>query len=279
MATIQIKRRTSAGTGPLTGAGTVKAGEPLIDLKGGNLYVAKADKTNNLTASDYLEFISKNNLVAYINGKIGDLDLGTAAKFNVGETSGKIPVIDSDGKLKSSIIPQIAITDTFVCNSQSAMTSLSSAQIGDICVRTDLNKTFILKTSPASTASNWQELLTPTDKVTSVNGKTGAVNLSSADVGAVSTSTFNSHKADNTHLTAAQRNILKNVFISDVTGNISSVGTRDTESEVVNESITDGLLMHYEVTSQYDMHLKKFFLGINKSKVLTPTSVIDGGTF
>ena len=105
MATIQIKRRTSAGTGPLTGTGTIKAGEPLIDLKGGNLYVAKADKTNNLTAADYLEFISKNNLVSYINGKLGDLNLGDAAKFNVGETAGKIPVINSDGKLKASVIP------------------------------------------------------------------------------------------------------------------------------------------------------------------------------
>ena len=159
------------------------------------------------------------------------------------------------------------------------MTSLSSAQIGDICVRTDLNKTFILKSSPYSTAANWQELLTPTDKVTSVNGKTGAVNITLSELGGVSTGTLNAHKSDGTHLTTAQKNILKNVFISDVTGNISSVGVRDTETAIQNECITDGLLMHYEVTSQYDMHLKKFFLGINKSKVLTPSSVIDGGTF
>ena len=41
-----------------------------------------------------------------------------------------------------------------------------------------LSKTFILKGEPYSTLANWQELKTPTDKVTSVNGKTGAVNIS-----------------------------------------------------------------------------------------------------
>ena len=35
MATIQIKRRTTAGTGPLVGTtGTIKAGEPLVDFSG-----------------------------------------------------------------------------------------------------------------------------------------------------------------------------------------------------------------------------------------------------
>ena len=39
MAVIQIKRRTSSGTGPLIGnSGSIKAGEPLVDLNGGNLY-------------------------------------------------------------------------------------------------------------------------------------------------------------------------------------------------------------------------------------------------
>mgnify|MGYP003591997829 FL=1 len=60
MATIQIKRKTSSGTGPLVGTGTIKAGEPLIDLNGGNLYVSKADKTGTssapIAASDYIEF-------------------------------------------------------------------------------------------------------------------------------------------------------------------------------------------------------------------------------
>ena len=60
MAVIQIKRRTSAGTGPIVGtAGTIKAGEPLIDLNGTNLYISKADKTGfkckSINSNDYIK--------------------------------------------------------------------------------------------------------------------------------------------------------------------------------------------------------------------------------
>jgi hypothetical protein len=49
MATIQIKRRTTAGTGPLIGSvGTIKAGEPQVDFNGEHLYIAKADKVGSV---------------------------------------------------------------------------------------------------------------------------------------------------------------------------------------------------------------------------------------
>lgn len=91
---------------------------------------------------------------------------------NVGTGSGNIPSLDSNGKLPTSVLPSLAITDTFVVNSQSAMLALS-AQVGDVCVRTDLNKNYILKTDGASTLANWQELLTPATGVTSVRVQTG----------------------------------------------------------------------------------------------------------
>ena len=83
MATIQLRRKTTSGSGPLTGtSGTIKQGEPLIDLNGGNLYIAKANKTgsssNPLSASDYLEFVSSGNLTGVLNSKIDELKLGSA---------------------------------------------------------------------------------------------------------------------------------------------------------------------------------------------------------
>lgn len=108
--------------------------------------------------------------------------LGTAAEKNVGTASGNVPVLDADGKLAASVIPSVAITDTFVVASQAAMLALT-AQAGDIAIRSDLSKTFILQTEPASTLENWKELATPTDVVTSVAGKTGAVTLTKSDVG------------------------------------------------------------------------------------------------
>lgn len=86
------------------------------------------------------------------------------------------------GKIPSNQLPAIAITDTSVVNSQVQMLALT-AQTGDVAVRTDLSKSFILAAEPASTLANWQELLTPADAVTSVNGYTGVVVLSKSDVG------------------------------------------------------------------------------------------------
>jgi hypothetical protein len=88
-----------------------------------------------------------------------------------------LATLGSDGKLTTAQIPDVTITDTFVVTSQAAMLALT-AQVGDVAVRTDLNKSFILRVAGASTLVNWQELLTPTDSVLSVDGQTGAVVLS-----------------------------------------------------------------------------------------------------
>lgn len=127
-------------------------------------------------------FSNKQDKITSSNKLSKDLvsGLGTASTVNTGTSNGNVPVIGSNGKLPSSVIPASAITDTFVASSQSDMLGLSSAEVGDVCVRTDLNKTFILKATPYSTLSNWQELLTPTDAVTSVNGQTGVVNIAVA---------------------------------------------------------------------------------------------------
>ena len=93
-----------------------------------------------------------------------------------GAVSG-IASLDSSGKIPTGQLPAIAISDTFVVSSQSAMLALT-AEVGDVAVRTDQNKSYILKTAGASTLANWQELLTPTDSVLSVDGNTGAIVLS-----------------------------------------------------------------------------------------------------
>mgnify|MGYP003999902691 CR=1 FL=1 len=89
--------------------------------------------------------------------------------------------LGADSKIPTAQLPALAITDTFVVASQSAQTGLT-AEVGDICIRTDQNKSYILKTDPASTFANWSELLTPTDTVLSVNSLTGAVTLTTANI-------------------------------------------------------------------------------------------------
>lgn len=134
----------------------------------------KVDKVagKDLSTNDYTT-TDKNKLAG----------LGTASTKDTGTSSGNIPILDSNGKLASSTIPSVAITDTFIVASQAAMLALSAADIGDIAIRTDESKTYILQVAPASTLANWKLLATPTDTVTSVAGRTGAVTLSKTDVG------------------------------------------------------------------------------------------------
>ena len=127
--------------------------------------------------------------------------LGTASTKDVGTAAGNVPVLGSDGKLNTSILPAIALVDTFVVDSEAAMLALK-AQQGDVAVRTDANKTFILSQSPASTLANWIELLFPCS-VISVNGKTGAVVLTGDDIDV----TFNGR-------TSNMSTWLKNIFKS-----------------------------------------------------------------
>jgi hypothetical protein len=108
-------------------------------------------------------------------------DAGTAAGYDVGSGSGQIPVLDGSGKISSGILPALAITNRFTVSSEAAMEALSSAETGDIAIRTDVNKTFILDGS-YDDAANWHELLTPTDSVQSVNGYTGVVSLDTSDI-------------------------------------------------------------------------------------------------
>lgn len=107
--------------------------------------------------------------------------LGSAASKDVGTAAGNVPVLDANGKLVESVIPAVAITETYVVDSQAAMLALK-AQVGDVAIRTDVSKSFILQSLPASTGANWKELLTPDCNVISVNGKQGAVVLTGADI-------------------------------------------------------------------------------------------------
>lgn len=129
-------------------------------------------------------------------------DAGTAAAKDFGTAEGNVPVLGAGGKLNESVIPAIAITDTFVVDSQAAMLALE-AQQGDVAVRTDVNKTFILKVAPATTLANWVELETPTDAVTSVNGFTGAVTLTTSEVAEGSNLYFTTARANANWVTHA----------------------------------------------------------------------------
>jgi hypothetical protein len=93
-----------------------------------------------------------------------------------------IATLNSSGIIPANQLPPISVASTNVVGSQAAMLALSNATVGSIAVRTDVNKNFILSTAGPSVLANWIELLTPGAPVQSVNGLTGAIQLSKADI-------------------------------------------------------------------------------------------------
>ena len=155
-------------------------------------YVLTSDAASAYaTAANWSKLLTEVQSVAGRSGAVtltsADISgLGSAAAKNTGTADGNVPVLGANGKLPYSMIPAVAITNTFTAESQTAMLALSGAEIGDVCVRTDLNKSYILTSDAANayaTLANWRELLTPTDVVQSVAGRTGAIVLTTADIG------------------------------------------------------------------------------------------------
>ena len=105
---------------------------------------------------------------------LNDLQLNKEDKANKNIANGYAG-LDSSGKINPIQLPALAITDTFVVASQAEQLALV-AEVGDVAVRTDLNKSFILRVTGASTLANWQELLTSVSvDQTIIDGSTNAV--------------------------------------------------------------------------------------------------------
>ena len=101
----------------------------------------------------------------------------TLIPFTMFGTSSGVATLTSTGLLSPSQIPPITITDTYVVNSSTGMLALD-AQVGDVAIRTDISKTFILAESPPTVLANWIEVLSPPADVKTVDGRIGYVTLS-----------------------------------------------------------------------------------------------------
>ena len=106
--------------------------------------------------------------------------VGAIPAAEKGATSG-VATLDSGGKIPSGQLPAIAISDTFPVASQAAMLTLT-AQRGDVAVRSDVGKSFILSTDDPTTLVNWIWLQTPDAPVQAVNGLTGMVTLDDTNI-------------------------------------------------------------------------------------------------
>lgn len=119
-----------------------------------------------------------------VNGKSGTVvlnasDVGALPTSAVGTSVASLV----GGKVPSAQMPPLAITSTFVVSSEAAQLALV-AEEGDVCIRTDLNQTFIKLSTSLGTMLDWQQLLSPTAPVQSVNGQVGVVSITTTSLGA-----------------------------------------------------------------------------------------------
>lgn len=113
--------------------------------------------------------------------------LGSAAAKDTGTSSGEIPVLDGSGKLLASVMPSLAISE-FQGNFTDLTAALADAgvqasQRGDwFTTQEGGGRTYIIKSDSPTVAGDVSELSTPTDAVSSINGKTGNVTLDPDDL-------------------------------------------------------------------------------------------------
>ncbi|MDM8130095.1 hyaluronate lyase N-terminal domain-containing protein [Clostridium butyricum] len=276
--------RTINFTGDVTGSGSFDGS--------GNISIALTEGNTGVTAGTYSKVTvnAKGEVTAGATLGASDIpsltlskisDAGNAASKSVGTASGNVPVLDSNGKLDTAVLPGLALTTTNVVASQTAMLALT-AEPGDLAVRTDLNKTFVLKTAGASTLANWQELLTPTDNVTSVAGKTGAVTLAKTDVGLGNVdNTSDANKPISTAVQTALDGKANNSHTHNYAGSSSAGGAATSALTCTGNSATASKLatartiaLTGAVTGSVN-----FDGSGNVSLATTFAATIDGGTF
>ena len=226
---------------------------------------------NTLTSTNTAQALTAaqgKTLKDLIDGLTANLDgLGTAANVDIGTAAGNVPVLGSDGKLNTSVIPALAITEVYECSSESAMLALK-AQMGDFCIRTDINYVYILKKEPASTLANWTPIKIP-GGVASVNGKTGSsITLTAADIRDTSGTTIQARldKIKNDYVSnigdgkATSYTITHNLGTKDVMCEIYEVASGETVYTDIARTTTNAIVVTFATapaTNQFRIIIRK----------------------
>ena len=252
-----------AAAGPLTGT------EPFPVVQSGATKKSNPDAVVDYVVSETISQVITNGVLDKAPSEDAVFD-ALALKSNVGHTHVAADVTDfstatdaritlqkgaanglatlgGDSKIPAAQLPAIAITDTFVVASQAAQTALT-AETGDIAVRTDLNKSYILMVNDPTIFANWQELLTPTDAVLSVNGFTGAVVLTTTDVAEGTNLYFTDLRAQTASISQVITNGVMDKAPSEDAVFDALAGKSDTTHAHTIDSLTDAVT---DATSMY----------------------------
>ncbi len=89
----------------------------------------------------------------------------------------------SGGKLVSSQLPAIAISEFLGSVADQAEMLSLDGQVGDWCIRNDEERAYVITGDIPSELSSWTAIVTPASPVTTVNGQIGDVVLGKSDIG------------------------------------------------------------------------------------------------
>ena len=143
--------------------------------------------------------------VTAVNGKTGDVLL-TVADLNAQPYLGFTPEnaankdkpggyvgVNAQGKIDAQFIPEVALVQVHVVTSDEAQLALTT-QEGDFVIRPDVPCTYVrISASTGTISGDYVQLKNPTDGVNTVNGKSGVVILTAADVDAAPLTDFTLH--------------------------------------------------------------------------------------
>ncbi len=139
------------------------------------------------TAAASTDDLAEGSTNLYFTAARADSRADTRIAAQKGVANGLAPLGPGPNpKIPTQYLPALAISTPYVVNSQAAQLALVVEE-GDVAVRTDQNRTYIHNGGTSGTMADWTQLLSPGAPVQSVNGQTGTVVLTAANVGAAPT--------------------------------------------------------------------------------------------
>lgn len=158
------------------------------------------DSKGRVTLGDSL---SASDIPSITLSKISDA--GTAASKNTGTGSGNVPILDSNGKLDTSVLPSLAIGDTLVVATDALRFALTSSDVqkGDVVIVTGTDSTYrVVDETKLDSAAGYVQILVPGSGVSSVNNKSGSVTLTTDDISEGSSNLYYTQARFNTAFSA-----------------------------------------------------------------------------
>lgn len=186
-------------TGNITGPPGNPAANLITSVAGrtGDITLASADLTDaTATGKAVLASTSQAAARTAIGAGTSNLALGFTGGFALDASTNINSIADArvaaaagvsiaslvGGKIPTTQIPAVALTNVQAANSEAAQLALTT-QEGDLVVRSDTSTTYVRNAGTTGTITDFTLLDTPTDAVTSVAGRIGTVVLAAGDVG------------------------------------------------------------------------------------------------